>query len=215
MSQAERTLRYLWSIAPDGATNAAIARRLHTTPQTAYMLMQDLLGRGLVRAERQGRTWVFYALDEVGQGAGVRASGPMGGSSSPVSFRALARQRLEAMCGVSLLPGIIPGIRKHFDFVSPDRHIVGDAMYALPFPETALPGAGFALISEALWLLEKTGAATTFFVVGNDREVPVLWLERYGSLVRNIALYVLDDDAHLELLSPVNTSLPEAAPDRS
>jgi hypothetical protein len=46
---AERTLDYLWSIAPDGATNRQIADRLSIrSHQTVYLLTQDLLRRGLV-----------------------------------------------------------------------------------------------------------------------------------------------------------------------
>ncbi len=154
MSYAERTLDFLWTIAPDGATNADITRRLGTTSQTVYMLMQDLLRRGLVRGEQQGRTWVA--------------------------------------------------------FVSFDRQVVGNAKYYTRVRGTALPSTTFAMLSEHVWLLEKTGASTTFLVFGNDREIPVLWLERYGNLASGVAFYFLADDGQLEVLTPA-----DAATDRT
>jgi len=48
---------------------------------------------------------------------------------------------------------------------------------------------------------EKTGAPTAFLVFGNDRQVPSLWLERYGHLVGNVAFYFLTDEGELELLT--------------
>lgn len=62
MTQVQRTLAYLWSIGPGGATNADLARHLGTSHQTVYMLTQDLLRQGLIRGESQGRTWRFHAL---------------------------------------------------------------------------------------------------------------------------------------------------------
>ncbi len=62
MTQVQRTLAYLKSVEPDGATNADLARHLGTSHQTVYMLTQDLLRQGLIRGESQGRTWRFRAL---------------------------------------------------------------------------------------------------------------------------------------------------------
>jgi len=52
-----------------------------------------------------------------------------------------------------------------------------------------------------VWLLEKTGAPATFLVFGNDRDVPTLWLERFGNLVPAVAFYFLSDDGQLDLLN--------------
>jgi hypothetical protein len=48
--------------------------------------------------------------------------------------------------------------------------------------------------------LEKVEAWEKFLVFGNDREMPVRWLERYGHLVTNIAFYFLSDGGNLEEL---------------
>ena len=198
MSYAERTLDFLWTIAPDGATNADITRRLGTTSQTVYMLMQDLLRRGLVRGEQQGRTWVFYAIDE--------PEVPAGGALSQAAFEALARRILSERYAVELVPGSVPGVRKQFAFVSFDRQVVGDAKYYTRVRGTALPSTTFAMLSEHVWLLDKTGASTTFLVLGNDREIPVLWLERYGNLASGVAFYFLADDGQLEVLTPADAA---------
>ncbi len=64
MSYKERILDYLWSVAPDGATNGQIARRLGiSSQQTVYLTTKELATRRLIRAAKEDATWVFYALD--------------------------------------------------------------------------------------------------------------------------------------------------------
>ena len=64
MTQLQRMLDYLWSIAPTGATNAAIARATGiTSHQAVYMGTQDLLSRGRIHSERQA----FYFLADTGE----------------------------------------------------------------------------------------------------------------------------------------------------
>ena len=85
--------------------------------------------------------------------------------------------------------------------VSPDEDTVGDAKYFTLVRGKRLPPAKFSNISEHVWLLEKTGAPTTFLVFGNDRRVPLLWLERYGDLAADVDFYFLTDEGELEQLS--------------
>ncbi len=103
--------------------------------------------------------------------------------------------------GVILAPGSVPGVHKEFDLVSLDKRIVGDAKYYSLVNGTHRPPAKLATISEYVWLLEKTGAPTIFLVFGNDRRVPMLWLNDYGNLLSNVAFFYLDDDDHLEQLT--------------
>ena len=179
------------------------------------MLMQDLMRRGLVHGEQQGRTWVFYAAEEPADHT-VPGAGPVAGALSapgtltPSAFEALARRVLSERYGTDLARGSIPGVRKQFDLVSPDQQIVGDAKYFSRVRGIALPPATFATIAEHVWLLEKTGAPEAFLVFGNDREVPITWLARYGSLVRDVAFYFLADDGQLETLTPVTDARPDA-----
>lgn len=203
---AERTLDFLWSIAPDGATNSQIARRLGIrSHQTVYLLTQDLRQKGLIRGEQREREWVFYAIDELpfrSPPSGTRASQTMAasGALSPRAFETLGRRLLSDHFGTVLLPGSVPGVRKQFNFVSPDRRIIGDAKYYSRVGGVALPPAKFATIAEHVWLLEKTGAARTFLVFGHDRQVPLWWLERFGNLLSGVAFYFLTDNGQLEVL---------------
>ena len=215
MTHAENILNYLWSIAPDGATNGELARALGiASQQTVYMTTQDLQRRGLLRAEQRGRIWVFsaveaapgsLALGRTTAGAAAAAADAL----SPQEFEALSRRALGDHFGVELSPGSVPRVRKQFDFVSPDGQVVGDAQYFTRVGGLRLPAAKFSAIAEHVWLLEKTGAPVTFLVFGNDREVPLLWLDRYGNLAPEVSFYFLADDGQLELLAGPDDPLVE------
>jgi hypothetical protein len=197
MTYAQRILDYLWSVAPVGASNGQIAQRLGIeSHQTVYMVTQELLRKGLVRGEQPGRTWVFHAVEEPSASSGSPSGSPRtilttGQALAPTAFETLARRLLGEHYAATLMPGSVPGIRKRFDFVSPDRQIVGDAKYYPRVGGVVLPPAKFSIIAEHVWLLEKTGARTGFLVFGGDRQVPVLWLDRYGTLAPAVIFYLL------------------------
>lgn len=129
MTQAERALDYLWSVAPNGATNGELARRLGIrSHQTVYMLTQQLMHQGRIRGSQSGTTWVFHVAEEPGT---VLGTGPaLTNATTPATrFEALARRILSDRYGVALRPGSLPGVAKVFDFVSPGHRVVGDATY--------------------------------------------------------------------------------------
>ncbi|HID89028.1 MAG TPA: hypothetical protein EYP52_04865 [Anaerolineae bacterium] len=209
MTNQERILEYLLSIAPDSATNSQIreARGIRSHQQV-YLLTQNLMRVGLIRGERQGREWVFWTDEALV----VRGTSPARrsrdrsetvarGLLSPRSFENLARSVMSAHFGVSLAPGRVPGVPKEFDMVSPDGRFVGDAKYFTLVQGEYLPSAKFSNIAEHIWLLEKTGAAVPFLVFGNDRRVPLMWLERYGHLNSDVAFFFISDDGALERLA--------------
>jgi len=204
MSYKERILDYLWSVAPGGATNGQIARALGiTSQQTVYMTTQELAGRRLIRAAKEGATWVFYTLDAQADSGVVRASmasTAQAGTLTPMTFEALAGRVLGEHYRTPLAPGVVAGIRKRFDFVSADAQIVGDAKYYTLVGGERLPPAKFATIAEHVWLLEQTHAPTQFLVFGNDREAPLRWLERYGPLAGSVQFFFLSDEGQLEVL---------------
>lgn len=204
MSYTERILDYLWSVAPGGATNGQIARALGiSSHQTVYMTTQELAGRRLIRAAKEGATWVFYALDAYPEVVVARlpavAAAPVG-TLTPVQFEALAGRVLGEHYRTVFASGSLAGISKRFDFVSADQQIVSDAKYYTLVGGERLPPAKFATIAEHVWLLEKTNAPTQFLVFGNDREVPLRWLARYGSLADSVQFFFLSDEGHLEVL---------------
>jgi hypothetical protein len=214
MTQASRVLDYLWSIAPGGATNTEIGRQAGiSSHQTVYMLTQQLIRRGLVRGEQDGRTWTFYA-EEVLDGllpSNSSAESPMlrtvhAGPLTFNQFEAFARTVMSERFGVRLPQGAVQGVRKKFDFVSTDQMIVGDAKYFTLVGGVGLPPAKFSVIAEHVWLLEKTNARTQFLIFGNDRAVPVRWLERYGRLASTVDFYFLTDDGTLDVLHQAKSS---------
>lgn len=132
----------------------------------------------------------------------VPAGVPAGGlaSSRAAEFEATARPVLSEKYATFLAPGTVGSVAKVFDFVSADRRIVGDAKFYSLVHGSGLPPAKFSTIAEHVWLLEKTRAAHRFLVFGNDRRVPRLWLDRFGSLVDGVAFFFLGGDGRLESL---------------
>ena len=110
---------------------------------------------------------------------------------------------MSAHLEVSLAPGVIPGVPRAFELVSPDRSMVGCALYCAPEQAQRLPPAKFSLVGERVWLLEKTGAAVRFLVFGYDRDVPRLWFRRYGHLAPGVRFYYLDDGGVPEQLTEI------------
>lgn len=207
MTQMQKILNYLWSIAPNGATNAQIAHGTGITPhQAVYMATQALLYQGRLQSERQGRQWMFYAVDEpavdLGQPTSVATSsaGYRREALTAAHFEELARAKLGQYYGTALDPGSVGNVPKRFDFVSPDRRIVGDAKYYTLVGGVGLPPAKFSIIAEHVWLLERTAAPVQFLVFGNDRSVPAQWLKRYGHLAQRVAFFFLTDYGELEPL---------------
>ena len=101
-----------------------------------------------------------------------------------------------------LSPGKVPGFPKLFDFVSPDKKIVGDAKYLTMVRGKRIPPAKFSTIAEYVWMLEKTDARVKFMVFGNDRRVPEEWLLRYGILASGVRFFFLElDDREPEELT--------------
>lgn len=153
-----------------------------------------------------GRTWRFY----IGGTMEVQLTPASSGSlTRPIPFRLTAAE-FETLAGEvmrwryridRLTQGQVGNVPKRFDFVSPDGQVMGDAKYYTRVGGTGLPPAKFSVIAEHVWLLEKTGAREKFLVFGNDRHVPVRWLERYGGLVTGITFYFLSDDGQLESLN--------------
>ena len=119
-------LDYLWSVAPDGATNGELARSLGIrSHQTVYMLTQHLLRQGQLRGSLSGTVWVFHAAE--GALPTLATGWESTNHATPADrFETLARRVLSDHYAVDLAPGSMPGVAKQFDFISPDQHIVGN-----------------------------------------------------------------------------------------
>jgi hypothetical protein len=200
MANKDLVLDFLLSISPQTATNTDIvgATGIEPHPQV-YQLTQRLKREGLIEGEQRGREWFFWVLE----GSSLPRQPPSQPPSRPVTarqFEALAGRVLSAHYGVPLMARSVPHHPKKFDLVSPDGSVVGDAKYYTRVRGKRWPSAKMATISEHVWLLGHTGAVEKFLVFGNDREVPIMWLHRYGALLSGITFYFLTDDGDLEEL---------------
>jgi hypothetical protein len=200
MTNRERVLTYLRSISPRAATNREVRdatgiERHHEI----YQLTQELMREGLIHGVQRGREWWFW----VGEPDSVRLPRPIPrrrGRLKWRQFEALAQRIMSEHYGVRLESGWVGEVHRQFDFLSPDGRIVGDAKYYRRVGGTRWPPVKAATITEHVWLLERTGAPATFLVFGNDRRVPMMWLERYGNLLGDVTFYFLTDEGDLEEL---------------
>ncbi len=102
-----------------------------------------------------------------------------------------------AYFGVELAERRIPGFPKKFDLVSANYSIVGDAKYLSLVNGVSPPPAKLMEITGHVWLLEQTNAQVKFLVFGNQRQVPELWLRKYGQLKRSVEFYFLSGEGFL------------------
>ena len=119
---------------------------------------------------------------------------------TPWEFQDLAKKVMSEHFGVSLIERKPRDSPKRFDMVSVDETIVGDAKYLTLVHGKKHPPAKMMEIAGHVWLLEKVNTQTRFLVFGNQRDVPELWLEKYGSHKHNVDFYFLSDEGNLEKL---------------
>ena len=204
----ERVLDYVWAASPGGTTNSQIQRGTGiSSHQQVYLLTRELAGAGRIRGERRGRESVFWVDESVGAQLSSPGRAAPGGrheqTLAPQAFAELARSTMSAHLGVPLAPGRVADVPWAFDLVSLDNKVVGCTLYYTFVQGQHLPPAKFSLITERVWLLEKVGAQVPFLIFGYDRDVPLLWLERYGHLAPGVRFYYLDDDGVLEQLTEI------------
>ena len=107
-------------------------------------------------------------------------------------FEELARRIMSHYFGVELVEKNPKGFPKRFDMVSPNEDIVGDAKFLTLVHRRKTPPAKMMEICGHVWLLEKVDAKIRFLAFGNQRSVPEMWLEKYGSLLQNVEFYFID-----------------------
>jgi hypothetical protein len=117
-------------------------------------------------------------------------------------FQEQACRAMSAQLGVELTERKMLNVPKKFDMVSADFQYVGDAKYLTLVQGVKNPPAKMMEIAGHVWLLEKTAAKRQFLIFGNQREVPELWLRKYGILARGVEFYFLDEGGSVERLNP-------------
>lgn len=116
-------------------------------------------------------------------------------------FEDFSRKKMSDHFQASLHERKCPDVPKRFDFVSDDGSIVGDAKYLTLVRGKNPPPAKFMEICGHVWFLERTNSAKRFLVFGNQREVPEMWLKKYGDLVKTVQFFFLSESGDLERLN--------------
>lgn len=111
----------------------------------------------------------------------------------PSEFETVLRELLLKKWGIKLVKRKvnIGDTEKEFDFVSEDEKHIGDAKYYKNTP-TGVPSAKLSTISEYVWLLQNTNFEHKFLIFGNERKVPIMFLRRWGALVKDVEFYFFD-----------------------
>jgi len=122
----------------------------------------------------------------------VRSDEPSSLKLTPSQFEEVCRVELSRRYNTHLSRGVIPGIPKTFDFLSPDHRVVGDAKYFTMVRGEGNPSAKLSVISEYVWLLDGVEAEHKFLVFGNDRRVPEAWLRKHRDMVKGVEFLFLD-----------------------
>jgi hypothetical protein len=210
MTNEERVESYLRRIAPRSASNAEIVRGTGIQPyQQVFQITQRLLQDGRIKAGRQGNTWRFWCdARAVPNPSVATANAPMVQTANAEDdalayrrFEELARQVMSRHYGTRLTAQSLPDVPKTFDFVSADQTIVGDAKFYSLVRGNDLPPAKFSVVAEHVWLLERCRSMHKFLVFGNDRRVPLRWLDKYGMLNDQVEFFFLDADGTLSKLA--------------
>jgi hypothetical protein len=207
MSNRDLILRHLLFVYPHEVTNSDLVKATHIQPhQQVFVITSRLLEQGLISGRKQGKEWFFKAKpsDVTNTVKAQVAHAPIATPSIPsgieetdigsASFEQMARDVFSNYFATDLRVGSLPGIPKKWDLLSRDGQIVGDAKYFSLVGGKSLPPAKFSIIAEYVWLLEKTDARKKLMVFGNQIEVPQQWLHKYGSLVKTVKFYFLDND---------------------
>jgi hypothetical protein len=206
MTNKERVLDFLRSIAPNGATNEEIVSKTGIRPHPqVFQITRQLKDAGIVKGVQAGKEWRFWYTGVKISGRVIAApteGSPMNGEEriTPREFEAHATEAAARHYGVKFSPGRVGDVPKIFDLVSPDHRVVGDAKYFTLVGGTGLPPAKFSIIAEHVWLLERTPTDVRFLIFGNDREVPVRWLAKYGPLTKQVSFFFLHPSGTLETL---------------
>jgi len=206
MTNKERILRHLQFIYPEEAIISEIESATGVSPHSqVYKITQELMDSGKITGEIKGIKWFFKAISGLDENQLLiptqSKEDQKPPKNKPAQFEILARKVFSNKFGPDLESGSSGNVKKEWDIVSKDGSIVGDAKYLSLVGGKKRPPAKISMISEHVWLLEKTSATIKFLVFGNQIEVPKLWLNDYGNLVDDVQFYFLDDSGNLTKLN--------------
>ena len=126
----------------------------------------------------------------------VTSSSPKGAKK----FEEHAQEMMSAFFGKPLRQRRKDGWAKLFELVSDDFQVVGDIKCLTMGRAVKIPPTKASIVSELVWMLEKTKANKLFIVFGKDKRVPQEWLRRYGNFVDDVEFYFLEENDSIERL---------------
>jgi hypothetical protein len=97
---------------------------------------------------------------------------------SRVEFEGYARSMISRALGVKLVPDTRVG-HLVYDYIA--DNIVCEVMFS---GEPRASDLTLARITHKLWLLEKADAKRKLLIFGGNKDIPLEWLRRFGSLAR-------------------------------
>ena len=115
-------------------------------------------------------------------------------------FEDIARKKMSHYFGVELVEKNPKGFPKKFDMVSLNDSIVGDAKFLSLVKRAKYPPAKIMEITGHVWLLEKVQATTRFLVFGNQKEVPLIWLKKFGKYNNSVDFYFINEQGKIKKL---------------
>lgn len=210
MTNTERILEYLRKNAPNSFSNADLVNRTGVRPHPqVFQITQRLMAAGEIQGRLYGKDWMFWCDTPATMPKAEQSKVALPDQPKPIApvqgdaraFEAVARLAMSRFFNVVLSEASPEGVPKRFDLVSEDGSIIGDAKYYSMVRGEAIPPAKFSIISEHVWLLEKCRARHRFLAFGNQRQVPVEWLSRYGGLLQGIDFYFISGDGSISKLN--------------
>ena len=93
--------------------------------------VDELMRAGRIRGQRSGAFWVFQAADEPGTSL-VMGLARVNDGSPATRFEHWPDAFFAVHYAIALAAGSVPGVPKHFNFVSPDMHSVEESVIGKP-----------------------------------------------------------------------------------
>jgi hypothetical protein len=208
---------YLKRISPEWATLDDIQKNTGIQPpQQILQIVKLLLSYSIIGSERghfREHEWAFSirpgfntTLDQILQAKVAPPSKPepyRDPAEDPlaVDFQRRAESAMSQQFGLAFQKAVPAGVPKKFSLVSINGEVIGEAIYFPPGDGEHLLQPRCSVITENVWLLEKTKIRRKFLVFNSQRQILIDWLERFGSLVNYIEFFLLEEDGTLELLN--------------
>ena len=209
---------YLKKISPEWAIFDDIQKNTGIQPATQlFQIIKLLTSYGMIVSERghfRENEWAFSvrpsqnsALDLIPQarvGVATRQDNAHETEEDPlaVEYERRACAAVSRHFGITFQPSVPVGVPKKFSLVSNDGDFIGEIVYFSPSESDSQTRIRFSLITENVWLIEKTRVHRKFLIFNSHREVLLDWLGKFGHLLNHIEFYLLSENDQVEIIFP-------------